>query len=638
MGRRRKFGNKKVVLKSPKPDVTKDELEEEESENEDTKAQKNASDTDGDSNPSLPDVTVDDGINNDDLVSENDEEEEKQECSTGLGEDNDNTSEMKIIDMPGHDLGLEVNHNAETQKIELVDEKSTTAKTEKEDTRLETRVENVTDGPEVPEVLSSLGLTVSPSAKSKANSSPSLETTTNEELGPSEETLASEEPIGKLRSSVADAEGNALAKGYRHRLRETEEYALNYMCTELHHPVISCFRELTKTDVLTIIGNRQLKKSCNSLELSVVYLGLIDLFAAVNNNPLYGDNCNAKFSKSASNAVQKILLDFKNIIGLWALSGNENLNNRYITILRYLRRMVPMFRKTGFEQEFGSIIDRIESEVQRCKSNQEKLKSMNSPSIAFLKSENSVDKAASLDSQDGEVRSALNEIILNVNLNIKEDDSDDEDVTVLSEDKTQIFGKPLKASPKTSEVRKPKKHKKLTDTNKESSKSTGITKKNENNVMKTPTSSHVPAKANTLPKPKTLASVFQTTSSPKAKIVLNKPSLSLAKNTNKSVPMKRNANEEITTNNETTKKRKLDESPDSVVPKEKMEIKNFFQTKNKSVDTVSSKAKEPVASTSPDVPKPTVNAFALMMNRSREMAQKKKLDKLSTPQRPAVKT
>ncbi|ODN05003.1 hypothetical protein Ocin01_01662 [Orchesella cincta] len=615
-----RVAKKKPVSRSPKLQSPKDEVKVEECEVDDmiTASDNNVDD----SNPDDVGAKLD-GINKDDLVS--DAEEEKQECLLNSNESVQmDTTEMK--EQPGF-----LTHTAKTQRIESKDEISTTG-VNKKPAGMETDKVVLSDDhaeAEIPEVLSTLGLTVSPKSSNKNSTSsssspvPDDPSSANQEAGAASEEaqVPSEElPVGKLRSSVADAEGNRLVKGYRHGLREANEYALNYICTEFHHPVITSFRELTKSDISTIVGSGKLKKSCNSLEQSVIYLGLIDLLATVNNNPFYGESGNGKFSKTVSNSVQKILLEFKNIIGLWALSGNENLSSRYVLVLRYLRQLVPMFKRAGFDEKFGNILDCIEKEVQRCKMNQEKLKSMNS-------SENSVDKKMTSDSQDGDPRSALNEIVLNVNLHVKDDDSDDDDVTMLSEEKVpQIFGKPLKA--KTTEGKKPRKSKKSTDPS-------GLGKKSgDNNVLKTPTS-HAPVKAKNLPKPKTLASAFQSTSSPKS--TSSKPALPLDKSS-KTAAVKRNANEELTNGNESSKKMKLDESPDQANPKEQRGIKNFFQVRNASPDNAESvnKTKEPVAS--PSVAKPAVNAFALMMNRSREMAQKKKLDKPSTSQRPTVKT
>ncbi len=71
----------------------------------------------------------------------------------------------------------------------------------------------------------------------------------------SEGTSGKGESSGMLRSSVSDAAGIFLAKTYRKNLVETEEYALNYISQEFHHPVISCFRELNKADISTILGS-----------------------------------------------------------------------------------------------------------------------------------------------------------------------------------------------------------------------------------------------------------------------------------------------------------------------------------------------------------------------------------------------
>lgn len=86
------------------------------------------------------------------------------------------------------------------------------------------------------------------SANSEGESAPAP---SNEEPGTSGEAAEN----GKLRSAIDDAKGQALAQSYRRTLRKTEEYALNYISEEFHHPVISCFRELTKADISLIVGN-----------------------------------------------------------------------------------------------------------------------------------------------------------------------------------------------------------------------------------------------------------------------------------------------------------------------------------------------------------------------------------------------
>lgn len=284
--------------------------------------------------------------------------------------------------------------------------------------------------------------------------------------------------------------------------------------------------------------------------------------------------------------------------------------------MNYFRTIVPMFQKVGFDKEFSDIVDCIEREVARHKTNQEKVKSFNN-------SENVIEKKQVSEDSLDESRSALNEIILNVSLNIKDDDSDDEEVGV----EEKIFGKPIRPSPKsTTSVKRTNK----TNPSRMLMESGGGCKPGiplqQNIKIKTSTTDVIIRKS-TPPQPRPVVSALAPSNLASSNSV----------NTNGSI--KRSANEELKPT-DSTKKLKLGESGIPVTTnsnnRKEKDIRILFQSCNSVNPTKASNT----SSTSPAaVPKakPIVNAFALMMNRSRELSQQKKENKLNSPQVSALK-
>jgi len=139
---------------------------------------------------------------------------------------------------------------------------------------------------------------------------------------------------------------------YRQNSNEAEETALNYLTSKIHHPVISCFREITKADIINIFSStvifmsfnlsvlvrilvmlflsnpkffsvylqQKLRKSYNNLESSILCLCLIDYLAVCVDNPLYNENGKLSY-KSIPKIITKILDEFKGTLRKWGLNG-----------------------------------------------------------------------------------------------------------------------------------------------------------------------------------------------------------------------------------------------------------------------------------------------------------------------------
>lgn len=276
-----------------------------------------------------------------------------------------------------------------------------------------------------------------------------------------------------------------------------------------------------------------------------------------------------------------------------------------------------MFKKAGFDEKFSDILNRIEKEVQQHKINQEKIKSLNSASTS--KTDSEVKLTAS---EEADSRTALNEVILNVDLTIKLDDSDDDDVPDDKETKNIIFGKPLK----NTELAKKKPKKSRTNLDKCTGESVKSPKPNQlkpskEKTPKVKSKSHISTtkkSTTSLARPKSLTKVSQSTNSPKTTTV------------------KRSAEEDLSEENDSTKKRKTENGNIKINRSEgepKSSIKNFFNQ----ISSPSSQANVQNQSPTLTKEKQAVNAFALMMNRSREMAQKKKTDKMNAISVPPLK-
>lgn len=283
-----------------------------------------------------------------------------------------------------------------------------------------------------------------------------------------------------------------------------------------------------------------------------------------------------------------------------------------------------MFKKAGFDEKFSDILNRIEKEVQQHKINQEKIKSLNSASTS--KTDSEVKLTAS---EEADSRTALNEVILNVDLTIKLDDSDDDDVPDDKETKNIIFGKPLKNTGLAK--KKPRKSRinldKCTGESVKSPKPNQLKPSKEKTPKeKTPkvkSKSHISTtkkSTTSLARPKSLTKVSQSTNSPKTTTV------------------KRSAEEDLSEENDSSKKRKTENgniktNRSESEGKPKSSIKNFFNQ----ISSPSSQANVQNQSPTLTKEKQAVNAFALMMNRSREMAQKKKTDKMNAISVPPLK-
>lgn len=64
-----------------------------------------------------------------------------------------------------------------------------------------------------------------------------------------------EERTLEVEVRKVEVERKVLPSKYGENLQKMEEFAVQYMSEEFNHPVISCFRELTKSDVLQITGS-----------------------------------------------------------------------------------------------------------------------------------------------------------------------------------------------------------------------------------------------------------------------------------------------------------------------------------------------------------------------------------------------
>lgn len=291
--------------------------------------------------------------------------------------------------------------------------------------------------------------------------------------------------------------------------------------------------------------------------------------------------------------------DKKVIFLFLQFTEKEEIKNRYILVMRYLRGLVPRFQISEFAETFAKFLDAIEREVAKTKQNAEMIKALSTSVVTSTSNNSPVNRtvmssseAAVVDVEDDGVPHKIElDISMDIGQNLGGDDSNELPTlkSISHTGQTSIDSyftgsdnskSPFKQQPNHAIFNSPSKKINFTGTDRKR-KAPKVTE----NITKKPASLKL-----------------------KEDPVLQNQSATLSQPQPQPSPSLQETNSRINPTNDELSPRK----------KPRLDIDN---------DNVENEVTPAVDFPPAPVPKPTVNAFALLMSRSKEVSGQKKQQK-----------
>ncbi|CAG7821809.1 unnamed protein product, partial [Allacma fusca] len=148
-----------------------------------------------------------------------------------------------------------------------------------------------------------------------------------------------------------------------------EAAALDFVADELHHPVISCLREIKKADFDTIFNQTRFKTEISVLEQGITCIALMDYIATSLGNPLYSEYF-TKNEYSIRPKIKKIFTELRRILKDWAEKDPDTFGTGKGMIIKFLGGLTPYFKSIEYDKNFAAALIVLEKDAARAQRKQ----------------------------------------------------------------------------------------------------------------------------------------------------------------------------------------------------------------------------------------------------------------------------